>query len=281
MMSYERVVAELQALYRRGHHKIDRDEFYRLAGPDWESVAERLIAERALHPTVGDFRIWPAILNAIGMNDPEAVRVERAWDSLETWERLHNALGSYLAERPTSIDPDRRPEPVTAGHYVHDAVRSVEALMLDGKLPVGGTVLWREFLAATRGGDWNAVERAGMEFQDWANLQRSRAGEAIDGRMPVEAGNAKPDEFVLVSELWPNRTEFKWAYQVTRFLNKTPEIQSIQRGRRRYVREADWHRYFREKDRQASESLDDEALQEKLADIEARKAEEQAKKPRK
>jgi hypothetical protein len=71
---------------------------------------------------------------------------------------------------------------------------------------------------------------------------------------------------------------------VTKYLDKLPNekapagIRNFRRGQRRYVHEADWHRYFREKDRAKSESLDGEALQEHLADIAARLGEERQRK---
>ena len=84
-------------------------------------------------------------------------------------------------------------------------------------------------------------------------------------------------EYVLVSELWPSRTEFKRASDVTKFLKKLPNepaptgIRNIRNGQRRLVHESDWHRFFREKDRRESELLDHESLQEIIAQIEAQK----------
>jgi hypothetical protein len=122
---------------------------------------------------------------------------------------------------------------------------------------------------------------------------KGRAALSAD-RTPTDllpAGAAKQPasddaEYVLVSELWPSRPEFKWPSDVTKFLNHLSNepapagIRNRRKGQRRYVHEADWHRYFREKDRQASELLDDATLQEQLADIEARRATEREPKKR-
>jgi hypothetical protein len=103
---------------------------------------------------------------------------------------------------------------------------------------------------------------------------------------PSAASTSDNAEYVLVSELWPSRSEFHRPSDVTKFLKRIPNepaptgIRNRRKGQRRFVHEADWHRYFREKDRMASELLDDEALQEKLADIEAQKAIEREQKKR-
>lgn len=98
---------------------------------------------------------------------------------------------------------------------------------------------------------------------------------------------AAPDEeYVLVSELWQDRTEFKRPSDVTKFLDKIPNepaptgIRNVRKGQRRFVHETDWHRFFREKARRESELLEGTALQGQIADIEARKALERERKNR-
>jgi hypothetical protein len=92
-----------------------------------------------------------------------------------------------------------------------------------------------------------------------------------------------PKDYVLVSVLWPNRPEFKRPSDVTKFFGKVPDepapagIRNYRAGpRRRLVHETDWHRYFREKDRRASEALDAEAAT--MKGIAARLSEEQDRK---
>jgi hypothetical protein len=103
----------------------------------------------------------------------------------------------------------------------------------------------------------------------------------------VSAPGPATDEenFVPVSELWQQRPEFKYLSDVTKFLDNTPNvpapvgIRNRRPGeRRREVHIGDWHRWFRAKDQQTAEALDEEALQEQIADIESRKASERARK---
>jgi hypothetical protein len=138
-------------------------------------------------------------------------------------------------------------------------------------------------------GSWTLSDFIPIGLHRWKNdmlalRDFAEAMEFKNDKQPAKSTNPAPlasdNEYVRVGELWPNRPEFKRYSDVTKFLNKTPEIRSIQKPRRRYVHESDWHRYFREKDRQASEQLDGDALQEQIADIEARKAVERQRKKR-
>jgi hypothetical protein len=92
------------------------------------------------------------------------------------------------------------------------------------------------------------------------------------------------DAFVGVKTLWVQRSEFKRASDVTKFLAGVPHqaapvgIRNYRKGQRRMVHAADWLIYFAEKDRKASEALDDESAQEILADVAARQAQERQRK---
>jgi hypothetical protein len=100
----------------------------------------------------------------------------------------------------------------------------------------------------------------------------------------IEQDQKDPSAFILVGKLWRDRSEFKRASDVTKFLDKIPNepapagIRYQRNGQRRYVHAADWYRYFAEKDRKASEALDAEGLQEFLADQVARQAQERERK---
>jgi hypothetical protein len=138
---------------------------------------------------------------------------------------------------------------------------------IDGVFSFFGEERWRRELLLVR-----TLAKASLENTD----------------RPSKASPIDEDPFVPVSKLWPSRSEFKRASDVTKFLARIPNepapagIRNRPDGpRRRSVNELDWHRYFREKDRQASELLDDEALQEQIADTQARMAEEHERKKQK
>lgn len=90
--------------------------------------------------------------------------------------------------------------------------------------------------------------------------------------------------YALVSELWPQRSEFTRADQVTRYLNKLPNtpapkgIRNRKEGQRRYVHVADWHRHFQDRDRAASESLDQETVTKSLDGVVERYEKERTRK---
>jgi hypothetical protein len=101
--------------------------------------------------------------------------------------------------------------------------------------------------------------------------------------VPTKPADEKPpmDEsaFVPMSDVWDQ--EFKSAALCSRFLDKHPEIRQRKPSpNRRDVYLPDWHRYWRQQQAIQSEALGDEAMQEHIADIEARKATERAKRGR-
>jgi hypothetical protein len=119
-------------------------------------------------------------------------------------------------------------------------------------------------------GDWLAGDGA----------SKSRSGEG-----PASAGD-DPSAYVAVSELWPHRQEFKRASDVTKFLDRLPNepapagIRYRRQGQRRFVHAGDWVRFFAEKDRRATEALDAEDVQDALAGVAARQAQERERKRR-
>jgi hypothetical protein len=116
-------------------------------------------------------------------------------------------------------------------------------------------------------------------------------GRTITAPAPPQHGPASltddSETYVLVSELWPARREFKRPSDVTKFLHKLPNepfptgIRNRREGQRRKVHLGDWHRHFTQKDRRTNEALGDESLQERIADIVAKTEQERQQKRRK
>jgi hypothetical protein len=118
-------------------------------------------------------------------------------------------------------------------------------------------------------------------LEDW--LAAAGASKGVNGERPASVGD-DPTAYVPVKELWPQRSEFKRDSDLTKFLDRMPNeaapagIHNRRKGQRRFVHAGDWHRHFAEKDRRASEALDAEAVQDTLADIAARQAQERERK---
>lgn len=114
--------------------------------------------------------------------------------------------------------------------------------------------------------------------------QERRKGELVaaaesTGTHRAETTKVDLTAYVPMAVLWPER--FPRADNCTRFLNATTEIRQDKPSKyRRLVHAADWHNYWKKKDEEQSVLLNDDALQAKLADVEARTKEERERKKR-
>jgi hypothetical protein len=168
-----------------------------------------------------------------------------------------------------------------------------------------------EWFEANPGGRWTDMHELVAVYQRWRDI--IRGDKLLDGtgtmhsvprlssfgrlfmlkhRRTTKAENDQRldstgddlSAYVPVKELWPQRQEFKRASYLTKYLDKIPNepapvgIRNYRQGQRRFVHAADWHRHFKEKDRMASEALDDERIQQTLDGIATRQAQEQQRK---
>jgi hypothetical protein len=134
------------------------------------------------------------------------------------------------------------------------------------------------------------------EFRRWgerlAGMQADRkVGEPSQTLAMADAQKKPADEpdmdtpldeagFVPMSDVWPQH--FDTAGTCSRFLaSHTTDIRQRKPSpNRREVYLPDWHRYWKKRETIQSEALDAEEMQERIADIEARKVEARAKKRR-